>query len=271
MRPRWCGGPRIRRAPEGRGRDLARGGVALQLYTLREDLSKDFRGTLQKVAAMGYPAVEFAGYGGLGPEEIKALCTELGLKVAGTHTGIEALQTDLAKVVALHRTVGSTHVTVPSIPGARYSRDAAGFTQAAKDLEALAVRLAGEGLTLAYHNHDFEFFPTDGGYGLDLLYAQAPHLHAELDVYWAAKGGVDPAAYIRKLGSRCSLLHVKDRSESGAFAPVGAGNLDFQSILAAGDAVGTEWFIVEQDRCVEQTALESVRISLENLRKWGRL
>ena len=243
----------------------------MQLYTLREDLSKDFRGTLQQVAAMGYPAVEFAGYGGLSPDEIKALCAELGLRAAGTHTGIEALRTDLAKVVALHRTIGSTHVTVPSLPAARYTRDAAGFTQAAQDLEALAVQLADEGLTLAYHNHDFEFFSTDGGYGLDVLYAQAPHLHAELDVYWAAKGGVDPAAYIRKLGSRCSLLHVKDRSEAGAFAPVGAGNLDFQSILAAGDAVGTQWFIVEQDRCVEQTALESVRISLDNLRKWGRL
>jgi sugar phosphate isomerase/epimerase len=252
---------------------VARGGVALQMYTVREEQGRDFRGTLRQVREIGYPAVEFAGYGNLGPEELRTLLAELGLQAAGTHTGLEALERDFAGTVALHRAIGASFVTVPSLSAQRYPRTEAGFRQAARDLDAMGARLAAEGLTLAYHNHDFEFFRVGDGTGLDLLYAEADpaHLHAELDVYWAARGGVDPAAYIRKLGSRCSLVHIKDMAADGSFAEVGTGSMDFPAIFAAGDAVGTRWYIVEQDVCRERPPLEAIRVSLDNLRRWGRL
>lgn len=252
---------------------VAQGRVALQMYTVRQDQAKDFRGTLRKVAEMGYPAVEFAGYGGLGAEELRELLGELHLTAAGTHTGLEALEKDFAGVVAFHHTLGARFVTVPSLPGNRYTRDEAGFRQAAKDLEAMGARLAAEGLALGYHNHDFEFFQVDGRHGLDLLYeaTDPAHLRAELDVFWAKKGGVDPAAYMRKLGARCSLVHIKDMGPDGSFAEVGTGSIDFPSIFAAGEAVGTEWYIVEQDSCRERPPLEAVQLSLENLRRWRRV
>lgn len=252
---------------------MAKGTVALQMYTVRDDQARDFRGTFRAVAAMGYPAVEFAGYGGLGPDEVRSLLTELGLRAAGTHTGLEALEKDFDGVVGLHRAIGARYVTVPSLPGKRYARDAAGFRQAAKDLGEMGRRLAGEGLALAYHNHDFEFFQADGRHGLDILYEETDpaHLRAELDVFWAKKGGVDPAAYMRKLGARCSLVHIKDMAADGSFAEVGTGSIDFQAIFAAGEQIGTEWYIVEQDVCKERPPLEAVRLSLENLRRWGRV
>jgi len=67
-----------------------------------------------------------------------------------------------------------------------------------------------------------------------------------------------------------SLLHVKDMAPDGGFAEVGEGTLDFAAILAAGDAVGTRWYIVEQDTC-RRPPLEAVRISLSHLRAWGRV
>jgi len=252
---------------------MARGTVALQMYTVRDAQAHDFRGTLRAVAEMGYPAVEFAGYGGLSAEEIRDLLAELHLQAAGTHTGIEALQRDLPGVVAFHHTIGARFVTVPSIPGQRYPRDEAGFRRAAADLGEIGKRLAAEGLALGYHNHDFEFFRVGERRGLDILYEETDpaHLRAELDVYWAQKGGVDPAAYIRKLGARCSLVHIKDMGADGSFAEVGTGTMDFPSIFAAGDAVGSEWYIVEQDICQLRPPLEAVRLSLDNLRKWGRV
>lgn len=252
---------------------MIKGGIALQMYTVRDDQSKDFRGTLTKVAQMGYPAVEFAGYGGLDAEQIKDLLAELGIVAAGTNTGIEALQKDFGAVVRFHHTIGAKFVTAPSLPGNRYSRDEAGFQAAAKDLGELGRRLAAEGLALGYHNHDFEFFKADGRYGLDILYEETDptYLRAELDVFWAKKGGVDPAEYMRKLGPRCSLVHIKDMAADGSFAEVGTGSIDFDSIFAAGESIGSEWYIVEQDVCKGRPPLEAVALSLDNLRRWGRL
>jgi sugar phosphate isomerase/epimerase len=245
--------------------------VALQLYTVREAAGKDFAGTLRQVAQAGYPAVEFAGYGGLAPERVRDLLGELGLIAAGTHTGLEELQRDLPGVVKLHHTIGCSFCTVPSLPG-RYSRDEAGFAQGGRDLEAVGRQLAAEGITLAYHNHAHEFVRCGARYGLDVLYANADpaYLKAELDAFWAKRGGVDPAAYVRQLGSRCALMHIKDMTADGDFAEVGAGVLDFQPLFAAGDAVGTRWYIVEQDSC-KRPPLESIQISLDNLRQWGRV
>ncbi len=242
------------------------------MYTVREDQRQDFRGTLTRVARMGYPAVEFAGYGGLTAEEIRDLLNELGIAAAGTHTGLDAILQDFGAAVHLHHTIGARFVTVPSLP-ARYARDEAGFRQAAKDLGELGRRLAAEGLALGYHNHDREFFRVGDRYGLDLLLEETDpaHLRAELDVYWAQKAGVDPAAYIRKLGARCSLLHIKDMAADGSFAEVGTGSIDFSAIFAAGDAAGTEWYIVEQDACKQRPPLLAVELSLNNLRAWGRL
>ncbi len=250
---------------------MAKAGLALQLYTVRADAARDFTGTLRKVAAIGYPAVEFAGSGGLSARELRDLCDELGLTAAGSHTGVEALENDFRGVVEWHHALGTRFVTVPSLPGNRFPRTTDAYQRAGELLGALGHRLRSEGLHLCYHNHAHEFFATPEGTGLDALYAASDpdDLGAELDVYWAAKGNVDPAAYIRKLGARCRLLHVKDMAEDGDFAEVGAGTLQFDAMFAAADEVGTAWFIVEQDTC-KRPPLEAVATSLANLRAWGR-
>lgn len=250
---------------------MAEARVALQLYTVREEAARDFAGTLRRVAEVGYPAVEFAGYGGLTAEQVRDLLAELGLRAAGTHTGLDALQSDFAGVVALHHALDCAHCTVPSLPR-RYGHDEAGFRQAAADLEAVGRRLRAEGITLAYHNHAHEFVRCGERYGLDILYEESDPecVRAELDVYWCKRGGVDPAAYIRKLGARCALLHLKDMAADGDFAEVGTGTLDFAGILAAGDAAGVRWLIVEQDTC-RRPPLEAIGISLASLRRWGRV
>jgi len=92
----------------------------------------------------------------------------------------------------------------------------------------------------------------------------------EPDVYWVVKGGDDPAALIRRSAGRVPITHLKDMTGDAraTFAEVGEGVLDWAAILAAAEGAGTIWHCVEQDRC-DRPPLESARLSLANLRRWG--
>jgi sugar phosphate isomerase/epimerase len=114
----------------------------------------------------------------------------------------------------------------------------------------LARGLADRAIRLGYHNHDFEFAPLDGTTAWDILLAELPpDVEIELDVFWAAAGGRDPAAEIRATADRVRLLHMKDRAPGPDLqdAPAGEGTLDFPGIVEAARAAGVEWYIVEQD------------------------
>lgn len=252
---------------------MALPGVAIQLYTLREELSRDFAGTLRAVAELGYPAVQLAGYGGLGAAELRRLLDGLGLRVAGNHVGLDRLEHHLDAEVAINRALGNRDLVVPAIPESR-RRSAEDYQRCAELLDRIGERCRAEGLRFSYHNHDFEFVRFDGQYALDLLLGRTdPELvYFEPDVYWIAVAGEDPAVYIRKYAGRCPIIHLKDLDprREPSFAEVGAGTLQFEPIFEASEAGGAEWYVVEQDRC-PGPALESARISLENLRRWGKL
>ncbi|MGQ9809083.1 MAG: sugar phosphate isomerase/epimerase family protein [Armatimonadota bacterium] len=245
--------------------------IAVQLYTLRDQTAADFPGTLREVARMGYDGVEFAGYGGLGAGELKSLLEELGLRCAGAHEGIERLEQALDEVIAFHRELGNRYVVVPWLGEDRWGGPD-GWRKMGRQLGEFGGRLREAGLHLCYHNHSFEFQRFDGEYGLDILYASAPAdaLQAELDTYWVKHGGENPIAYIERYAGRIPLIHLKDMAagEDRAFAEVGEGILDIPGIFRAAENAGTEWIIVEQDVC-QRPPLESVQLSLENLRKMG--
>lgn len=247
--------------------------IAVQMYTLRDMAARDMIGTLRQVKQIGYEGVELAGYGDASPDQLAEAISELGLKVVGAHVGFGALQEDLGGVVAEQARMGNTHLVCPSIPGPR--RNAEGYREFAGELESIASEASGAGVTLCYHNHDFELRDVfDGVMGLDILYQSSdPRLvQAEIDTFWIQKGGSDPAAYIRQHAGRAPLIHVKDMTndERATFAEVGTGTLDWPSIFEAAEAGGARAYIVEQDICPGDP-LDSIRISLENLRRMGKL
>lgn len=253
--------------------------IALQLYTLRDLTQTDMKTMLREVAQIGYEGIEPAGYGNLSIQEFAAAKDELGLKVVSNHTGFSALQDDFQSVVEDNRALGNSYIVCPSIPGEMRS-SMEGYKQFAQSLNEIGAKLRGEGMQLCYHNHAFEFEDRfdkgieDGTFGLDVLYENSdPDLvQAELDTYWVRKGGVDPAAYLHKLKGRVPLLHIKDMADdaNGSFAEVGNGILDWPGIWAAAEAAGVRAYIVEQDVC-PGNPLDSIRLSLENLRKMGRM
>ena len=80
--------------------------IALQLFSVRDELAADFRGTLQKVKDLGYEGVEFAGLHGRDPQEIRAMLDDIGLKGMSAHVPLDELLADIDKVVEDYKTLG---------------------------------------------------------------------------------------------------------------------------------------------------------------------
>jgi sugar phosphate isomerase/epimerase len=249
--------------------------VALQLYTVRDQLKNDFRGVVHRVAEIGYDGIQFAGYGGLSASEMRQLLQETGLKPAGTHTGLNVLENELDKEIDYNLEIGNKWIICPSLPEAR-RQDVNGWREIAATLNKIGERCRDRGALLGYHNHAFEFpqipdgLPSDRGIDVLLGQTDSDLVFWEPDVYWVHKGGEDPVNMIRQFKDRVPITHLKDetKDERKTFAEVGEGSLDWPAILQASEEAGVEWHCVEQDRC-DRDPLESVAISMRNLKSWG--
>lgn len=240
--------------------------IGLQLYTVRDETAQDFPLTLRRVAEMGYTGVEFAGYGSFTSKEMATLLGENGLRALSTHVGLAALDNDLEHELNYCLDLGCTYLTIPWL-GEEW-RSAEGMSRLAPRLNEIGQQCQQRGITLTYHNHDFEFKQVGDVYLLDsLLAATDPALvKLELDTYWAAYAGVDPAAYLREHADRIKLVHLKDMTPQRTFTEVGDGTLNIASYIQAATEGGVEYFFVENDQ-PQIPSLESARRSYDNLAK----
>ncbi len=246
--------------------------VAVQLYTIRDASSADFPGALRKVASIGYKAVEFAGFNGFTPAQIKPVLDELGLNVVAAHVGFDGFEHGKAdQTFADYKAIGAPFLVVPYLSEDR-RKDAAGYANVAKQLNELAKLAKVHDIKIGYHNHDFEFNQKwDGVSGLEILINETDPewVKFELDTYWALFAGVDPVTFLNKYPGRFSLLHIKDMNpDDRSFAEVGTGILPLDGIIAAAPAAGATALIVEQDVC-KRDPLESIAISYNNLKAKG--
>lgn len=239
---------------------------ALQLYTVRDDCNKDFKGTLKALAEMGYQGVEFAWhYGGMPPRDLACYLHSLGLHVAGLHTTPEEIINPRSDTYAYARATNATFLTA-SLAGEVEKNWPSAMARIAQAAEAAF----SQGFVFTYHNHSQEMAPRNGVIPEDLLLARHSLVQFELDTYWMRLGGQDPVTMIRRYAGRTPQIHLKDMDAGDkSFAEVGRGVMDVPGILAAAEEGGARWVIVEQDVC-KRPALESARISIECLRKLGK-
>jgi len=222
--------------------------AALQLYTLREQLTGDRAAILTQVAALGYGAVE--PFGILNdPAGLRADLDAAGLFACSVHAA--PLGEAAEAVMRAAQTLGADTVIVPYLPPPRFA-DADGVRGVAAELNEASARLAGQGLRLGYHNHDFELSSLVGGVpALEVLADELDDaVLLEVDTYWAAVGGQDVAALLGRLGDRVRYLHVKDGpvvNRDDFMTAVGAGRMPVAEILAASPSA--QWHVVELDRC----------------------
>lgn len=268
---------------------MKRENIALQVYSVRGDLEKDFYGTLRSVKEMGYAGVEFAGLYGHDPLEVKAFCEEIGLVPLSAHVAYQEFMDDVDGTVACYAALGVPYVAIPWL-GEELRPGRPGYADFLKGVTEISTKLKEKGITLGYHNHDFEFEKVDGEYILDIMYADmGPELlQTQLDTCWVNVGGEDPAAYITKYAGRIPTVHLKDflgsksenmygligvegcetKADGTKFmlTPVGKGCQDFPAIVAAADAGGAQWYIVEQDEpSMGLSPLECAKASIDYL------
>ena len=265
--------------------------IAVQVYSVRDDASADLYATLKKIKELGYDGVEFAGLYGNAPSQVKAWCDEMGLVPISAHVPFVDMLKDPIGVLSQYAEIGCKYVAVPYLVP-EHRPEHPNFEYVVEFIHILGKAAKKLGMTMVYHNHDFEFLKIDGKYALDILYDTVPAdlIQTELDTCWVNVGGENPAEYVRKYTGRAPIVHLKDfageksddmyeligiekkaptRPSNFEFRPVGKGNQDFPAILAAAKDAGAEWVVVEQDEpSMGLSRMECVKASIDYLKSF---
>jgi len=250
-------------------------------------MKADFAGTLQKVAAIGFKEVEFAGLFDQTPTHVRALLDKIGLKAPASHVDWATVENKLPATLETARILDHQFLIVPWIGEAErkqpdiWKKAADLFNKAGKESQKA-------GIQFAYHQHGFEFVPSPalGGkmpYDYLLENTDPAVVKMELDICWTVAAEQDPVAYFKKHPGRFPLVHVKDwlkdgkeaSAYAGALGPgtkftgqmanVGSGSIDWKRIFAQADTGGVEHFIVEHDN--PKSPLDDLGASYAYLRK----
>ena len=248
-------------------REPASRAPGIQLYTLRASMEDDVAKTLEAVAAIGYREVEFAGYFGRDPEDIRTLLGDLGLSAPSAHASIGDLRTAPDPLLDAAVTVGHRYVIVPWLP-AEERRTLDDYRRLADDMNRIGEMARARDLRLAYHNHDFELVAIEGQLPLDLLRDRCdPRLvDFELDFYWVTHAGHDVLEILSQAPERFRLAHIKDRDAGGHMVDVGSGTIDFGAILASPAAAHLDHLFVEHDNPVDPFRTAAVgRLALSRI------
>ena len=238
--------------------------AGLQLYTIRSEMQKDVPGSLKRVAQTGYKEVEFAGYFGHAPAEIRKFIADLGMTAPSSHVPIDAIRGKPAQLIADGKQAGHQYLVLAWIPPEERSTIDLWKRHAAL-LNTFGAQCRAAGLRLAYHNHDFEFTSIGSQLPYDILMQSTDPavVQFELDMYWAKKGGQDLNALFAKHAGRIVMVHVKDMLPNGEMTDVGLGTIPFAQILSQPAARAVEHYFVENDDT--KTPFESIATSCKAL------
>ncbi|MBE6884810.1 MAG: sugar phosphate isomerase/epimerase [Ruminococcaceae bacterium] len=233
--------------------------IFLQLYSVRDEMQKDFGGTLKKVADMGFHGVEFAGFFGYDAAYVRTALNSLGLASAGSTYGFLDFENNLEEIIAYNKILGNQNITCgitssDFIPG-DYPRYTAILAKAAESF-------AQAGMRLYYHNHAHEFTLLSNGkrvYDV-MLEPLEGAIGNQFDIYWLYRAGVDVVEYFEKYRTTLGLLHIKDGDENGGL-PIGAGKVDIKKAFDYAVSLGVDSFVLEDESDGDQ--FNAVKICLD--------
>ncbi len=257
----------------------------MTLYTVRTEMGKDPKATLQEVANIGYKYIEAVDYKdgkfyGMAPVEFKTYLKSLGLTPISVHMG-SMTTSNADKLIADVKAAGFKYFIAPVPPMGMFKYDPKAKSISMTDdverltgvLDTISRKAHSAGLKFLYHNHDFEFKKNSRGIvPIDYLleHLDPKFVNFQMDLYWVTKAEADPVAYFQRYPGRFKIWHVKDMDEQGRFAPVGKGKIPFDKILNNAKLSGMKYYIVEQDQVFDgMTPYEAIKISKEGLKKFG--
>jgi sugar phosphate isomerase/epimerase len=265
----------------------------IQLWTVKELLAEDLKGTLKKLSEFGYTQIEsFTGdkgiFWGMSPKDFQSFLNDLGMKMIASHIDPKytvdlSTEDEFKKLVDDCAAIGVTHLFNPYPEPQHSSEDwkkiASGLNRQGKITEA-------NGIKVGYHNHHQEFMMTpEGDLPYDILVKETDKdlVQFELDLYWAVKAGQSPEKWFQENPGRFTYIHLKDlykpekiealeadstevRDEIwpvGASTFLGNGQVNFADIIKTGKEYGLTHYIVEQERFDNSTILDDCRKNAE--------
>ena len=233
--------------------------LGLELYSVREELPKDYAGTLKKVAALGYRDVEAAGFYGHSAADVKAAMADAGLHCVSAHYSSDVLSKTLDEILEFHKVLGAEYIICsypghknPPAKGGEHTFALEDWHWNAEQFNHYGAKVKAAGLRFGYHNHTPEFVVVDGVTPYDeLMRLTDPSLVTfEMDCGWVIVGGGDPVALLHKYSNRISMLHVKDFQPDVTpphAAQLGHGRIDYGPIFQAAKKGEIKHFFVEQE------------------------
>lgn len=228
--------------------------IGLQLYTLRDVIGKDVKGTIKQLADWGYTEFETYGYSngqlfGMPSKEFNDYVKSVGARVVSGHYGIDVVRGDWQKAVDDAKEAGQEYMVLPWIDDA--SRTPDGYKTIIEDVNKAAEITKTAGIRMGYHNHAFEFEKVGDKTGFELLMEGLdPNLVSmELDLYWVVRAGQDPEQIFAKYPGRFEQWHVKDMDKAAPDknADVGTGSIDFKKLFMHAEHAGMKHWYVEQE------------------------
>jgi sugar phosphate isomerase/epimerase len=265
--------------------------LGLQLYSVREQLQKDYAGTLKQVSGAGYREVEAAGFYNHSPADVKAAMTGAGLHCVSAHYPSIQLQEKLDAILEFHKQLGTAKYIICAFPGFRDAGKAAGMPHKqqvssftlddwkwnAEQFNTWGKKVQAAGFQFGYHNHTMEFVPQGGVVPYDLLLQETdPKLVImELDCGWVTVGGGSPEHYLRTYPNRIKMLHVKDFAKDAGHssianpppaAELGRGTADYHAIFAAVKPGAIQHMFVEQEAYPDLPWLEALKVDADYMK-----
>ena len=267
----------------------------IQLWTVKEEIAKDPKGTLKALASYGYKQIESCDTGkgifwGMSAVDFKSYLDEIGLTIVSSHcnpdfTVKKEKEDEFKKLASDAASIGMKYLINP-FPGENL-KTSDDYKIVAEGLNRQGEICKANGIKMAYHNHHMEFLPlADKGIGEQILLngTNADLVDFELDLYWNIKAGQTPNDWFTKYPNRFKLVHVKDlypadkmaeietNEKVEGFWPVGGstelgkGKIDFPKILSEAKAAGVEYFVVEQERFDGSTPLDSAKLDADYMK-----
>lgn len=232
--------------------------LAVQLYSVREMLARDFAGVIRRIAEIGYAGVEpVFSLPGTTLQAAAQLFSELGLAVPSAHMPLPIGAQKQAVIEAIEA-LSCTRLISGKGPESFTSLQA--IRQACELFNESRATAEKQGWQFGIHNHWWEFQPVEGRPAYHLMLEHLhPQIFFEIDTYWVQTAGYDPEEVVREFASRAPLLHIKDgpATRGQPQTAVGDGVLDVPAIIEASKETA-EWLVVELDDCAGDmiTALE---------------
>ena len=261
----------------------------IQLWSVRQDMAMDPKGTLRALSQYGYTQIETFGDGdpmnmfwSMGPREFGNYLGGLGLQVVSGHcdaayTYDMSRREEFIKLAADASSIGMKYLINPFMV---QLKSIEAFKKAADQFNKQGEICKKAGLRFGYHNHNYSFRKIDGIFPQDILmeYTDPALVDFEMDIYWVVDAGQDPVEWIKKYPGRFRLCNLKDHFSDAITAELikkekpdepelglnvscdlGKGKIDFKPILQAAASSGMKYYFIEQERYTGSTALESAR------------